>query len=1556
MSTPYKPRPSYTPKPQWGEKAAIPGKEADDELINKLYLLVTDGNFLKLKDFMTNKINATVRNETDETVLHIIIKNDTLTDNEKYELVKLCINNGAMVNGYDKNNITPLHIACELQLAKVIDLLLENGADVNAHDSQNKTPIYNAITGKNITCPSYNDAKPKSLIKNKAPKKEQILNDLEKTLNVLIAQDPSVQINFDHLSVYMSDFSKIWPQQYKDFMENSNKIINDTLFDSTKSTSEKKRILYEKMTEKKRVQLVQPFERITNHKSIIEIQAGIENGWHLKDPSTNTKISIMKNFDKDMHFEKLKSDLARSEQAIKSNIVIINGEIIGKHKLLKRQNINRYGYIDKLYELIENDVNIQALPQIQLQQVQRELNNIFKIISHHSPLPSNPLHFDNKKYKNLITHGNLVQNIKDIYDYAEQFNQLRTNYLQKLQDEVQKLQPLLPNPAIQAQLNLLNQKIAQLQAESINVNQIIQTIQGAWVPWTGNSSNTIIQQQQLPAIKMYFIIEYDIYVDIFKDMYTALQKFMDIFYNNVIQKDFDAALNNDLPFIILLIINLMYLLVKIEQEFANIQNKISSILAYAKTKNLTDDTIDEINTLKKKLESNILNHPKMEELYSLFFRNYIDTINDILSFIRGHSTYEFLDTFHNKNALSSTNPVSDMNQLNNVVNYPVMNIQFPESESFQKFKEHIKSSDDDKNKEKLFEKFMIQANVEYNGATFYKSNLAATPSKNPTTGYIGDPMVHNLATTYGNLPLGNFGLAQGIKTTKSDNKIKYTVALPYRGDLHLGLIKFDIIADIVKQIYNHDPKTHSQPKLDAVKKQVEKFENLLPDEIDENKKKEIIYASIAKIIENYISRYIDHLVLLSVNKTVKKISQSLPDEFYWNLIKDQDRKLIASQVEGYKLGLDNLYKQVFTTSVHDIGKSELSLIVPDKLTQPLPDKNIDNICRIKNAKYSEYKSSTETCYIINSDIAKKMLNPQSKHIKKPNLNNKDNLGQSPIFYAIDRKNTELVGLILTSGADIKHLTNKYGKTAVQYIIDDQLDLISDAYYNVCNRMTNDLFLDFQRANNNNLPVNTDIIFPMAIHMVNHHFLKLAQDYHGNWSAESHQELINTTEMKFESIFPILDIQMTSKDIEENSLIHNKQQTSQNDIKETDKKLNSYKHTINNLASEKQMILKLKKEQLHIIKNKIKHTSSEYDDFRLDEIDHLITKYTNLITDETTKQQNYNNDLGALNKVPVKTFNLSIDKVKPTGETLSKLYDTVADLYESIFVKIFNENDSNLVQNKKYKYKYDTDYKSYQNLWKLYIDKQKNKEQNNYYDHTLFIENLGIYQHKIFNDKTIKYNKLRNKIYPVHILYQNLFIPYINNYFELPQEYNSLINNGLNVVIDIIMHITKRVTLANMYYIIVSNILENIHAAFRYKGDTPSNSEYSQMVGDYLKNIIGDQKTKTSQLANYIFNEMAEKLVKKILDIYEEDDIDKDNIEIDKLFSHIIDLMTLDTTLPVKQDSVMIKNLKDVIFPYYQQYITTSVNELKTLIDNYLRFIYTQGKNLEIIHTLLTQFP
>src|SRR3989337_4613991 len=117
-------KPDYKQPARFIAPPYVPPRKPNEEDIQILFLLAQGGDFNKIKTFvMQNNATYRIKNKDEQTIVHVIVDNSELSDNQTYELVKYLLERGAPSAEYDKNNITPLHLACKHQLTNIVKIL-----------------------------------------------------------------------------------------------------------------------------------------------------------------------------------------------------------------------------------------------------------------------------------------------------------------------------------------------------------------------------------------------------------------------------------------------------------------------------------------------------------------------------------------------------------------------------------------------------------------------------------------------------------------------------------------------------------------------------------------------------------------------------------------------------------------------------------------------------------------------------------------------------------------------------------------------------------------------------------------------------------------------------------------------------------------------------------------------------------------------------------------------------------------------------------------------------------------------------------------------------------------------------------------------------------------------------------------------------------------------------------------------------------------------------------------------------------------------------------------
>merc|ERR1711990_311560 len=119
----------------------------NDDTIGKLYNKLEEGDYYNISILLNNeKYNFNILGSYNESPLHIIINNDRLSKNQKYELCKFAIENGAHVDKPNQDNQTPLLLASADQNVKLVEYLIEKGANINFKDNGYHNALFYAVS------------------------------------------------------------------------------------------------------------------------------------------------------------------------------------------------------------------------------------------------------------------------------------------------------------------------------------------------------------------------------------------------------------------------------------------------------------------------------------------------------------------------------------------------------------------------------------------------------------------------------------------------------------------------------------------------------------------------------------------------------------------------------------------------------------------------------------------------------------------------------------------------------------------------------------------------------------------------------------------------------------------------------------------------------------------------------------------------------------------------------------------------------------------------------------------------------------------------------------------------------------------------------------------------------------------------------------------------------------------------------------------------------------------------------------------------------------------
>lgn len=109
----------------------------------RLIQSIVDCDLLNLKDSLQNGANVNAK-YNNWSLLHYacsMTEQAHCGTDEHLELIRVLLENGAQINSKDDDRWTPLHLACQLGVNKVISYLVMKGADKDACTIENLRPI-----------------------------------------------------------------------------------------------------------------------------------------------------------------------------------------------------------------------------------------------------------------------------------------------------------------------------------------------------------------------------------------------------------------------------------------------------------------------------------------------------------------------------------------------------------------------------------------------------------------------------------------------------------------------------------------------------------------------------------------------------------------------------------------------------------------------------------------------------------------------------------------------------------------------------------------------------------------------------------------------------------------------------------------------------------------------------------------------------------------------------------------------------------------------------------------------------------------------------------------------------------------------------------------------------------------------------------------------------------------------------------------------------------------------------------------------------------------------
>ena len=230
------------------DKPYRPNINIDSQKIYNLFNLIYQMDTQELLQYsLINKIPLSVINPSNgNNLIHEILLNDDKTKNEfnKLNVIKFLVQNDANPDEPNKDNQTPIHIACQKQLKEIVEYFV-NVCEVNLNykDNNGFTPLHYLLIGD---IKLFEKKEISSLVtfqrKGDIVKKDKII-EIKKMINPVLNQEP--------------------------FMQSLEKTIYETL----KNSPEIDQILLDTQSKiQKNISSTDPLNKLKEYKEIISIQ------------------------------------------------------------------------------------------------------------------------------------------------------------------------------------------------------------------------------------------------------------------------------------------------------------------------------------------------------------------------------------------------------------------------------------------------------------------------------------------------------------------------------------------------------------------------------------------------------------------------------------------------------------------------------------------------------------------------------------------------------------------------------------------------------------------------------------------------------------------------------------------------------------------------------------------------------------------------------------------------------------------------------------------------------------------------------------------------------------------------------------------------------------------------------------------------------------------------------------------------------------------------------------------------------------------------------------
>ena len=1441
-------------KKYYQSKEHIPIKKINEREVEELFIIVEEGDYNKIKNYISeNNINYNVRNKDGENVLYTIIRNNVLdmTEKEKYEMIKFFIENGVSVNNFNKNNITPLHLASKYQLKSIVELLLKNGAEVNIYDSKKMLPIHYASQGKIKECKKK---KIESLIPGK--KKEKTEADTKEISNLTIEiinllKEKEFKIYLKHVENSIKNIDKYTPIEDIKFRKNTMNKINEISMNININSEKKQKMINNEIKNLEEIIKQNTENKLSESLKELYIKK-MKKGWSVikeynklypndkvEDENNNESIIIkdidieylennIKKYDYDKTENALllsnssndrnSSEMFKNMEEIYTNIhkILQFNYILKKLYLKSKKSIEYIDGVENKYILLGSEKNIKYEELNIDENVNIKDEGVFDIYN------KNYEWIDKKKY-NTDINGNLL--IK--YNHS-----LIQKYKIKSEGKDEYNYKLYNVSKISFAINQIKKHTEIIRLNNVTIINLLK------INYYYEIYHRIITNNITSLLGMVnYIIQIDIQLTYLNENYKNMEKQYKLFASwlkNKSQRKAQDIITEIIRLINLIIKNLNELKKKIKEKYdiiydyyfllekiLNIIRK-KSILNYTKSYYYETKFIDKEIEINNVYDRNILMIKKIPKNYEIYKSKYYSSEDYKSQIIR-----KFIPMINENNYQTYIFDHSNLN-LNN------RNLQIALSNQLKSKFENIKYNEPliIPNEQIPKKGYLIENDV--NNINNNKPLVTIPEIKNKEAIKDDNNIILKKPNDSGaKKNIGNIGF-MNKKTIKKDEPALYSLGT-YIDD-HLKNMKIYIIK-LLLLLYT---KYENEDLLKKIKDN-----KILINDND----KTIYYITIAKIIDRLLIQYYKNII----NKYVKKYISKLINKKNKKQINDEIILISKEKMNtDYEVKLNKLFKELINDYYENPENNEYERLEYAK--KIMSDYIDDNKKQIEIYDYTKNDNLIRQCYINNDEI----INILNKY--GTNMNKQDIYGNTPLHYAFKILDKNIIEKLINNNAYLKSekLKNNSNNDPLnefikQYerhlnVINNERGYFKNIYEAYVNKLKNKIYNNTEYKNN--VIINFDILYPMLLTMYNNMFFFNMIKNINEWSENDNIKLIDLLEFFYKD---------------------------QTDYNKT--------YILNNSYIKKNKYTTVLNEELKNINEKIKENKEV--DANLN-----IQKLIN-------------------NKIMEEKINMR--------ETVDEL--SIIDINTDNVVIYYEK----LLKNINY------DYEMYANLWKNYINDEKNmKNITNIQIITNDLQKKML--HDLDNVKVITINLINN-------LHKKIYKYTIECQEYLSQKYLNE-NKKLNETINIMEHCLKNIIFTNLYYAINRIIMEYVKNIY--------NTEEKTVIDKIIDRIITNK-----ELKSYIIDEMPMMIIKIQLDIYKDEEEEEILLikTIDDIYEKITEIIDNENYIVGDNENKIINNIREYIIPYYKEITQEIIQDMKKIIESYNKYILNESKYIEILEII-----